>query len=143
MEMLLAGIEESEIPAHSPIEQRWTSSSSSLMSPAHGPPNGLHSWVGIINYLPSDEDGQRRQITELFIGRYCDLMRSVGMAVGATSHWAKLERPTSLWSLVDLQISLQERFPVQKFNAARTLLDPKNILGNSLVDLVLGKPEQR
>lgn len=141
MLQLLRGIEELGIPAHSPIEQRWTASSSSLMSPAHGVPEGLHSWVGIINYLPSEDERQRRKITEVFTGRYCDLMRTVGMTVNATSHWAKLERPVSLWNVVDLQLFLQSRFPVHKFNKAREYYDPKNILSSPLMDMVLGKPQ--
>lgn len=141
MEKLLEGIEERGIPAHSPIEQRWTASSSSLMSPAHGPPDGLHSWVGIINYFPSDDERQRRQITELFSGRYCDLMRDVGMGVNATSHWAKLERPSSFWKVIDLQLFLQSRFPIHKFNNARAYYDPKNILSSPLIDMVLGRPK--
>jgi len=142
MENLLQGIEENGIPAHSPIEQRWTASSSSLMSPAHcGSPDGLHSWVGIINYLPSAEDElQRREITNLFTGRYCNLLRDVGLGFNATSHWAKLERPKSIWQLIDLQLFLQSRFPVDKFNKARAMYDPKNILGSPLTDVVLGKP---
>lgn len=140
IDRLLAGIEELEIPAHSPIEQRWSASSSSKMSPAHGPPDGLHSWVGIINYLPSDDEGQRRDITELFTGKYCDLMRDVGLSFHAVSHWAKLELPKSLWKIVDLQLHMQSRYPVKLFNDMRQVYDPKNILGNHLVDLSLGNP---
>jgi L-galactono-1,4-lactone dehydrogenase len=135
MEKLLAGIEDMDIPAHSPIEQRWSSSSSSLMSPAHGPPDGLHSWVGIIMYLPSEDERQRREITEKFNGMYCDLMRSVGHEVNAASHWAKLEMPKTIDGIVDLQEHMKERYPVQKFNDLRATLDPKNIMGNSLMDL--------
>jgi len=138
---LLEGIEKEGIPAHSPIEQRWSASSSSLMSPAHGPPEGLHSWVGIINYLPTDDETQRRQITALFTDKYCDLLRSVGSSVNATSHWAKIERPSSLWKLIDLQLMLETRFPLRKFNGARMMFDPKNILGNDLLNLTLGTPK--
>lgn len=140
MENLLAGIESQNIPAHSPIEQRWSASSSSLMSPAHGPPDGLHSWVGIINYLPSENEQQRKEITELFLGKYCDLMRTVGSKVNATSHWAKLEQPASVWQLIDLQLYLGTRFPLERFNAWRSELDPKNILANPLMNSLLGKP---
>jgi L-galactono-1,4-lactone dehydrogenase len=141
MEELLKGIEERNIPAHSPIEQRWTASSSSLMSPAHGPPNGLHSWVGIINYLPSDNELQRREITNLFTEIYCDLFRQVGDRVGAASHWAKLECPSSFWKIVDLRIALQNKFPLQSFNALRAIYDPKNILASPLINLTLGEPK--
>lgn len=46
MEQILSKIESQNIPAPAPIEQRWSSSSSSLMSPAHGDQGGLHCWVG-------------------------------------------------------------------------------------------------
>ena len=39
-------IEENNIPAHAPIEQRWTSGSSSIMSPSHGEKHSLHSGLG-------------------------------------------------------------------------------------------------
>lgn len=140
MTRLLDGIEQQEIPAHSPIEQRWSASSSSLMSPAHGKPEGLHSWVGIINYLPSENERQRREITSLFKGKYCDLMRNVGVDFNATSHWAKLERPGSVWEILDLQMFLQSRYPLEAFNNARQAFDPKNILAGPLLNLVFGSP---
>jgi L-galactono-1,4-lactone dehydrogenase len=143
MARLLDSIEQQGIPAHSPIEQRWSASSSSLMSPAHGPADGLHSWVGIINYLPSDDERQRRQITELFKGKYCDLMRTVMSEFNATSHWAKLERPSSLWQLVDLQLFLQSRYPLELFNTVREAFDPKNILTSPLLNLVFGTPRSK
>eukprot|EP00977_Amphora_coffeiformis_P026794 scaffold30342_cov157-Amphora_coffeaeformis.AAC.1 len=140
MKQLLKGIEEKKIPAHSPIEQRWSAASSSFMSPAHGPADGLFSWVGIINYLPLDNDRQRREITDLFKGPYCDLMRSVCVPFTAVSHWAKLERPSSIWKLVDTQILLQSKYPVDAFNQLRSIYDPKNVMANPLLNMVLGDP---
>ncbi|GAX14091.1 L-galactono-1,4-lactone dehydrogenase [Fistulifera solaris] len=141
MQKLLQGIEEThQIPAHAPIEQRWSASSPSKMSPAHGDANGLHSWVGIIAYLPSEDERQRRQITDMFTGIYCDWMRQVGQPFHATSHWAKLERPASMNRLIDLQLFLQQRFPLHEFNALRAKLDPHNILANPLLNLILGDP---
>jgi len=142
MDELLEGIETQGIPAHSPIEQRWTASSSSSLSPAHGQPDGLHSWVGIINYLQEDE-AQRRAVTDLFTGTYCDLMRSVGSHYDATSHWAKISAPVSVWKLVDLQLFLSKRFPLQQFNDLRAKFDPKNILASPMIDSILGKPPSR
>ena len=150
MEQLLEGIESKNIPAHAPIEQRWSASSSSYMSPAYGPSDGLHSWVGIINYLPpicgtsatpEQKMLQRQKITALFTGPYCDLMHNVGTEVNATSHWAKLEPPKSLWDLIDLQLFLNTRFPLDKFNAWRGRLDPKNILASPVLTILLGKPK--
>lgn len=141
MEKLMAGIETNKIPAHAPIEQRWSASSSSLMSPAHGPTDGLHSWVGIINYLPSEDPKQREEITKQFTGQYSDLVRSIGRPLKAVSHWAKLEEPQSVWKAVDLKMLYQERFPVADFNKARAKLDPKNILASPLLNLVFGVPK--
>ncbi|KAK1745246.1 L-galactono-1,4-lactone dehydrogenase [Skeletonema marinoi] len=77
MEDLLKEIESSGLPAPAPIEQRWSSGSTSPLSPASVGPqvndsydskNSLFSWVGVIMYLPSedfDPTGYRRQfITE-------------------------------------------------------------------------------
>ncbi|CAB9504504.1 galactono-1,4-lactone dehydrogenase 2, mitochondrial [Seminavis robusta] len=144
MEELLAGIERDNIPAPAPIEQRWSASSSSYMSPAYSrDPQGLHSWVGIIHYLPSDEEWQRRAITESFTGKYCDLMRKIGQQYSATSHWAKLEIPKSIFQVADLRLFMQSRFPVALFNETRARMDPKSILSNRTVDMAFGKPGHR
>ena len=90
---LLALIEASDIPAPSPIEQRWSRRSASPMSPAHSAgEDDLHSWVraslvrlrarppimprprharalpqvGIIMYLPIDRPEARQAITDAF-----------------------------------------------------------------------------
>lgn len=141
VEQLLQGIEEQNIPAHSPIEQRWSASSSSLMSPVHGDADdgSLHTWVGIIMYLPlADDERQRRAITERFTGEYCALMRQLGSDVNMASHWAKLEIPTNMWHLVDLQHNLKKRYPIRLFEKARQMLDPKDILGNPMINLAFG-----
>eukprot|EP00536_Pseudo-nitzschia_multiseries_P007704 jgi/Psemu1/296668/fgenesh1_pm.183_\ len=140
MEDLLRKIEENNIPAHSPIEQRWTSGSSSPMSPAAGTDESLYTWVGIINYLPSEDPVQRRDITQLFNTKYTDLVRHIGRPLKAVSHWSKLEQPTTVWKAVELKTLYLERFPLAEFNSLRGIYDPENILSNPLLDLVLGKP---
>lgn len=142
MENLLTGIEEKNIAAHSPIEQRWSSSSSSLMSPAHGPTDGLHSWVGIIMYLPSEDVTQRKDITNKFQGEYCELLGAVGENFDAASHWAKMELPKNETEEKALQIFLSKRYPVDLFNVMRYVLDPKNILSNDLMNAAFGKPSK-
>ncbi len=52
-----------QIAAPSPIEQRWSSGSSSAMSPAAGGPQSVHCWVGVIMYLPDDPQ-QRAAVTD-------------------------------------------------------------------------------
>ena len=65
VEELLSRLERQGIPAPSPIEQRWTSASTSALSPASAPNalDTLFSWVGIIMYLPTEDDKQRKAIT--------------------------------------------------------------------------------
>ena len=139
MEELLAGIESRGIAAHSPIEQRWTASSSSFMSPAHGCSGGLHSWVGIIMYLPADNVKQREEITAEFKGRYCDLMRGIGNKVSAASHWAKLELPDTEDDARELKEHIYARYPVDLFNRARKKFDPKGILSNDLMNVAFSQ----
>ena len=63
MQDLLQLVQRHGVPAPAPIEQRWTAGSAAPMSPAAGDPRSLHSWVGVIMYLP-EEAGQRAAVTE-------------------------------------------------------------------------------
>ncbi len=66
MHELMQQLEADNTPAPAPIEQRWSAPSSSPMSPvaSRGDPEALHSWVGIIMYLPTDEKHARQAITD-------------------------------------------------------------------------------
>ena len=72
MEDLLSKIEAAKVPAPCPIEQRWTCGSASHMSPASAAAEEgdsqdyLFSWVGIIMYLPTDNEKQRAAITKRY-----------------------------------------------------------------------------
>lgn len=140
MENILDKIESQNLPAPAPIEQRWSASSSSLMSPAHGKKGGLHCWVGIIMYLPTDDENERAEISKRFKGQYCDLSREVGEPMNAVSHWGKLEMPSNGTEFLKLRKLMLSRYPLASFNAARAYYDPKNVLGNPLLDTILGKP---
>jgi hypothetical protein len=63
--------------------------------------------------------------------------RSVMRKYGAVEHWAKIEVPESAEGLEEMRARLAARYPLQAFAQARKRLDPKNILGNTLVDTVL------
>lgn len=73
MEDLLRLVAARSVPAPAPIEQRWTAGSSAAMSPAHGPPGSLHSWVGVIMYLAELAPEQRQAVTDRCAGGadYC------------------------------------------------------------------------
>jgi hypothetical protein len=72
---LLGMIEARGLPAPAPIEQRWSASSSSPMSPAYSTDlKTVHSWVGIIMYLPTDDEKQRGDISKAF-GQYSKMVQ--------------------------------------------------------------------
>ena len=66
MRELMQQLEADGTPAPAPIEQRWSAASSADMSPvaARSEPDGLHSWVGIIMYLPAEDKQTRKAITD-------------------------------------------------------------------------------
>ncbi|KAJ9544001.1 hypothetical protein OSB04_023708 [Centaurea solstitialis] len=128
-------IEKEEIPAPGPIEQRWTASSRSLMSPASSSSkDDIFSWVGIILYLPTTDARQRKQITEEFF-HYRHLTQSrLWDQYSAYEHWAKIEVPKDKTELAALQARLRKRFPIDAFNKARKELDPNRILSNAMLE---------
>ncbi|KAL4587444.1 hypothetical protein LXL04_000315 [Taraxacum kok-saghyz] len=135
IEEVIELIEKEEIPAPSPIEQRWTGSSKSAMSPASSSSNDdIFSWVGIIMYLPTSDARQRKQITEKFF-HYRNLTQTrLWNQYSAYEHWAKIEVPKDKGELAALQARLKARFPVDAFNKARKELDPNRILSNAMVE---------
>ena len=133
---ILRDIEREKVPAPCPIEQRWTAGSANAMSPARSadPAGSVHSWVGIIMYLPTEDPAQRDAITRAF-GEYgARVMRRQGAPADATEHWAKIELPDDPAARAAMRARLRARFPVEAFNAARRELDPKNVLANDVID---------
>ena len=90
-------------------------------------------------YLPSDDEAIRQKITHQFKTQYCNIVRQIGGSKIAT-HWGKLEIPNSYNDYLMLRDGMKRRYPLDKFNAARMLYDPKNLLANDLMNLVLGRP---
>jgi L-galactono-1,4-lactone dehydrogenase len=126
-------IEEKQIPAHAPIEQRWTSGSSSPMSPAAGSLQSLHSWVGIIMYLPTTVESEREAITQAFTRYGEQEFDKLGDKYKLRTHWAKIELPEDANRLATLRRQIREHYPVKEFNAARKYMDPYGILSNELI----------
>ena len=140
MRELLSEIESSNLPAPSPIEQRWSLRSTSLMSPAHSAgARDLHSWGGIIMYLPTDEIAQRDAITRRFWEYNAMCRGRLWGRYDAHQHWAKIAIPEDRKEREWVRERLRERFPLAEFNEARRRLDPKSILANDLIEGLLGK----
>ncbi|CAI5738605.1 unnamed protein product [Hyaloperonospora brassicae] len=134
MEKLLKRIDEDDIPAHSPIEQRWTARSTSSMSPASSTnPDQIFSWVGVILYLPTAEKEVRQSIRKSFMDYYA-MYRDFTEPYGAMEHWAKIEWPEDAAERQKMRSRLKRRYPLDKFKKARDEVDPHHILSNHIVD---------
>lgn len=136
MEELLKHIKKNNIPAPSPIEQRWSSGSSSSMSPSSGSPESLFSWVGIIMYLPEGEgeEEKRLDVTRRFMDYRNIVENNLLSRYGAVEHWAKIEIPETPSETHAMRKRLNTRYPIAAFQQARKEVDPHNILGNKMVD---------
>ncbi|KAK7267145.1 hypothetical protein RIF29_19809 [Crotalaria pallida] len=128
-------IEKEEIPAPAPIEQRWTTSSRSPLSPASSSSqDDIFSWVGIIMYLPTMDARQRKDITEEFFHYRHLTQANLWDQYSAYEHWAKIEVPKNKEELAALQERLRKRFPVDAYNKARKELDPNKIVANNMLE---------
>ncbi|GER52533.1 L-galactono-1,4-lactone dehydrogenase [Striga asiatica] len=135
IEKLMEIIEKENIPAPAPIEQRWTASSRSNMSPAYSlSGDDIFSWVGIIMYLPTMDARQRKTITEEFFHYRRLTQEKLWDHYSAYEHWAKIEVPKDKDELAALQARLRKRFPVDAYNEARKELDPNHILSNNMLE---------
>ena len=107
------------------------------MSPCSGPTDSLHTWVGIIMYLPEEpgKEDLRDAVTSEFIGKYRRMVEQRLLArYNAVEHWAKLEIPEDPKDLQATRARLHKRYPIEAFQQARAELDPDNIFGGDAVD---------
>ncbi|KAF0718134.1 Aste57867_1872 [Aphanomyces stellatus] len=136
MEALLARIAADGLPAHTPIEQRWTAASRAALSPAQSQdPTECFSWVGIILYLDSEDAAARRAIEAAFVA-YSRMLEDVMAPFGATEHWAKLELGNrDAAEVAAVRARLEARFPAwTSFVKLRNEWDPHHVLSNEFVD---------
>jgi hypothetical protein len=91
---LLKIIEEKQIVAACPIEQRWTARSTAPMSPAYSQhEDEVFSWVGIIMYIPSQLNSHQKQEIQQAFQEYVAALQPLLDEYQAQVHWAKLELP--------------------------------------------------
>ena len=149
MRELMQMIEREGIPAPAPIEQRWSSGSKSPLSPASNDGDesspGLHSWIGIIMYLPTDDETERDAITRAFKSYAAKEEATLGEKYRIRTHWAKIELPEPERSDRGFRVArerMAQLYPVEEFRKIRARLDPKGILGNDPIEALLGEPNR-
>jgi len=132
-------IEKHQIPAASPIEQRWTARSTSPLSPAFSSnSDDIFSWVGVIMYVTNENRAEdiKRKFKE-----YASMHADLTMRYKGVFHWAKvdLDFHSGTRRLSELKQHYAERFDTKSFQKIRGKLDPSNILSNSLVDTIFAE----
>ena len=148
MAKLLEMIEREGIPAPAPIEQRWSAGSASPLSPATNvrpdgalaPGPGLHSWIGIIMYLPGDDADERDAITAAFEAYAKRETEALGEKFQIRTHWAKIELPGDPEARVAARRAVESRYDVSGFRELRASYDPKGVLGNDMIEGLMGDP---
>ena len=135
---MLAALEAAQVPAPSPIEQRWSARSSAPMSPAFSlNAADVFTWVGIIMYLPPGQAAEQRAQIAAKFEKYCRALQPVLQRHGpARVHWAKIEPSYSSGSS-ELAAAFGER--LHEFNSLRDALDPRRVLTNDLMDNLIGR----
>lgn len=131
-------IEREGIAAASPIEQRWTSSSTSPMSPAYSKnQSDIFSWVGVIIYTFDDMAPQIKDKFRAYAEKHVDQTFEYGGAF----HWAKIDLDFHQGNarLADLKKNYGQRFDLEEFRKLKKSLDPNNLFGNKLMDTVLSR----
>jgi len=129
-------IEHERIAAPSPIEQRWTSRSTSFMSPAHSLNcDDIFSWVGVIMYIT--DEANEMAIRDKFRD-YAMQHADLTFKHRGVFHWSKIDLNFHVGQerLAELRRNIKQRFDVAGFLKVRKSLDPKNVLGNTLTDKV-------
>jgi L-galactono-1,4-lactone dehydrogenase len=120
------------------------------MSPVYRGPDTLppdqdvYSWVGIIMYLPTDDEAARQSITREF-WRYRHLCAKLWEAYDAAEHWAKIEIPSPSYMGSEDALRyknfilkrVREKYPLDNFGRAHRMLDPNRIMTNAFIDEVL------
>ena len=117
-----------DLPAPSPIETRFTSSSSAFLSPAYSTnKDALFTWVGIIMYLP---EGERDEVTASF-ERYKKLTNPLQLKYKATPHWAKVEFNDQFATSL---IKSHAKESLAELKKAKREYDPNSVLSHSFID---------
>jgi D-galacturonate reductase len=89
VEDLMDIIKHKNIPAHGPIEQRWSTQSNSYLSPVYDTKEQIFSWIGIIMYLT--EDDKKNLIIKQTFQKYVDLFVELSKKYNGKFHLGKIK----------------------------------------------------
>ena len=100
-------------------------------------------------YLPSELSHEKRCEVCTAFEKYVNLCQTLFEEEEAVPHWAKLEilnSSSSSFAEISRQErvlkQLRERYDLKGFAKVKKELDPKGILSNEIVDVILGSVEK-
>ena len=103
----------------------------------------MFSWIGIIMYIPANASLDEKAKIRRNFEQYCLLIEPLLQEYGAQVHWAKVELPLSGSSshavLEASRSRIRAKYPLDKFNEIRGVLDRNSILSNEIIDKLLNK----
>ena len=88
------------------------------------PGPGLHSWIGIIMYLPGDDADERDAITAAFEAYAARETEALGEKFQIRTHWAKIELPGDPEARVAARRAVESRYDVSGFRELRAVVRP-------------------
>jgi L-galactono-1,4-lactone dehydrogenase len=127
-----------KIPAPAPIEHRWTSGSTSFLSPVPKREGNIWGWIGIVMYLTIDTEKDKEMVINTF-RQYRQLVHIVAKKRGLRirEHWAKIEPEITPEEIQIRKNQLMKLYDWSTFRSIQQWLDPKNILMNDWAEQVL------
>jgi len=146
MDDLLSVIEDESIAAPAPLEQRWSSSSRAPMSAAYSlDKDEVFSWVGIVAYLPTEEEipsaqveTLRQQVTNHFVHYRQACENKLWPKFDVAEHWGKIEAPEDPAQLRNKRAQLAHRIAgIPSFLRLSEQWDPHHILMSSKLTSLL------
>ena len=91
-------------------------------------------------YLPGDDADERDAITAAFEAYAARETEALGEKFQIRTHWAKIELPGDPEARVAARRAVESRYDVSGFRELRASYDPKGVLGNDMIEGLMGDP---
>ena len=109
------------------------------MSPAYSDDeDAVFSWVGVIHYIPTQNEEKRKKIAESF-SKYSRMLEKLCDKYGAVGHWAKIEKDyRNENEIIECKERLKKYYGdrLQLFDKYRNELDPQGLLSNDVISTI-------
>ena len=93
-------------------------------------------------YLPTTDEAERDAITAAFEAYAAKETETLGDEYGLRVHWAKIELPKEIERQKLARQTVHKRYPeaLKQFREFREAVDPRGVLGNDMIEGLIGDP---